>query len=218
DFGAVARYVSPCAALQRPRVLAAARPVAYILRCRPNPGALAMRRTLAILLLLLGTPMTRAADFPPPEKLPPHPGLPDPLLMFDGSRVTTKEQWRAKRRPELKALFQHYMYGQQPTDRGISDDKGKLDVSVLYEDKKAFGGKATLRELAVSVAPRGAPPVYLLLVVPNERKGPAPVLVGMSFCGNHALVDDPKIRIPTASTYPGHPGPLYDHATAQRRG
>ena len=58
--------------------------------------------------------MTRAADFPDPDKLPSHPDLPDPLVMLDGTRVTTKEQWETKRRPELKALFQHYMYGVRP--------------------------------------------------------------------------------------------------------
>ncbi len=175
-----------------------------------------MRRTLAV-LLLLGTAMTRAADFPPPEKLPSHPGLPDPLIMFDGARVTTREQWEKKRRPELKALFEHYMYGKLPTDHGRRKD-GKLDVHLLHEDRQAFGGKATLRELAVSVAPRGAEAVHLLLVVPNERKGPAPVFVGMNFCGNHALVDDPKVAVPLSWMYPGHPGVKNNRASVAGRG
>jgi len=171
-----------------------------------------MRRTLAILLLLLGTPMTRAADFPPPEKLPSRPGLPDPLVMFDGTRATTREQWETKRRPELKALFQHYMYGQQPEDRG------KIAVKVLHEDAKAFGDKATLKELALSVAPLGAPPVHLLLVVPNDRKGPVPCFVGMNFSGNHTLVDDRQVAIPTAWMYPGQPGVKGNKATEAGRG
>ncbi|HEX5269044.1 MAG TPA: hypothetical protein VFW33_01090 [Gemmataceae bacterium] len=70
-----------------------------------------MRLTLAALLLLVTTAMTRAADFPDPDKLPSHPDLPDPLVMLDGTRVTTREQWETKRRPELKALFQHYWNG-----------------------------------------------------------------------------------------------------------
>ncbi len=170
-----------------------------------------MRRTLAILLLILGTPMTRA-DFPAPEQLPSHPEFPDPLVMFDGTRVTTKEQWETKRRPELKKLFEHYMYGKQPTDRG------QVAVKVLHEDAKAFGGKATLKELALSVAPRGAPPVHLLLVVPNDRKGPAPCFVGMNFSGNHTLVDDPNIAIPTSWMYPGQPGVKDNKATEAGRG
>src|SRR5437870_9440293 len=33
------------------------------------------------------------ADFPPVSELPARPELPDPLVMLNGDRVTTKEQW-----------------------------------------------------------------------------------------------------------------------------
>ena len=39
--------------------------------------------------------------------------------------------------------------------------------------------------------------------MPNKRTGPAPCFVGMNFCGNHALVDDPAVRLPTAWMYRG---------------
>ena len=32
-----------------------------------------------------------AADFPPVDQLKPTPGLPDPLVMLDGTKITTKE-------------------------------------------------------------------------------------------------------------------------------
>ena len=35
----------------------------------------------------------------------------------------------------------------------------------------------------------------MLLVAPKGVKSP-PVFVGMNFCGNHALLDDPKIPLP----------------------
>lgn len=149
--------------------------------------------------------------FPEPDQLPSHPELPEPLVMFNGERVTSKQQWIDKRRPELKALFQHYMYGYLPPP-------AKIKAKVEHEDAKALGGKATLREVAISVGPPDAPPIYLLLVVPNQRKGPAPVFVGINFCGNHAIVKDPSIRIPTAWIYPG-PGVNKDHrATEAGRG
>jgi len=156
--------------------------------------------------------MTRAADFPAPEKLPSQADFPDPLVMFDGTKVTTKEQWQTKRRPELKKLFEHYMYGVSPRDAL------KVESMVLHEDKKAFGGKATLKEIALALQPGEAPPIHLLLVVPNERKGPAPVFVGMNFCGNHALVDDPKVLIPTWWMYPSHAGVKDSRATEEGRG
>src|SRR5262245_35591240 len=130
-----------------------------------------MLRCVPLLALcLLASPFASAAEWPEPAKLPVVDKLPDPLLMFDGkTRVRTAEEWTEKRRPELKDLIQHYMYGQLPKP-------AKFEAKVLREDKKALGGKATLREVHLKLADeREAPPVHLLLVVPNERKGPAPV-------------------------------------------
>src|SRR2546421_1359245 len=56
----------------------------------------------------------RSVLFPEPAALPPQGALPDPLLMLDGRQVNSREQWFQERRPELKALFEHYMYGQIP--------------------------------------------------------------------------------------------------------
>jgi hypothetical protein len=172
----------------------------------PLPAGLGILATL----LLLG--MTRAgSDFPDVSQLPARAELPDPLVMLNGQRVTSRDQWFNERRPELKALFQHYMYGYLPPA------PKKISAKVEHEDPQAFGGKATLREIAISYGPAGAPPIHLLLVVPNARKGPAPVFVGMNFCGNHALVDDPRIRVPTVWMYPG-PGVKNNRATEAGRG
>ena len=48
------------------------------------------------------------------SQLPSQTGSPNPLVMLDGTPVTTKKMWVDKRRPELKELFQHYMYGTMP--------------------------------------------------------------------------------------------------------
>jgi hypothetical protein len=178
-----------------------------------------MRRAIcpsAIFLTLLATliparTIMAQTRFPEVDKLPSHPELPDPLVMFDGSRVTSKQQWIDKRRPELKALFQHYMYGYLLPPE-------KIAAKVEHEDAKAFGGKATLREVTISFGPRGTPPIHLLMVVPNHRKGPAPVFIGINFCGNHALVTDPGVRLPTVWMYPNHPGVKNNRATEAGRG
>src|SRR2546421_3135871 len=47
------------------------------------------------------------------ENVPPY-TLPDPLLCRDGTRVTTREQWEAKDRPETLELFRTYVYGRSP--------------------------------------------------------------------------------------------------------
>src|SRR5438067_1347247 len=86
----------------------------------------------------------RAVDFPPVDNLRSHPGLPDPLVMLNGERVASREQWFARRRPELRALFQHYMYGYLPPPT-------KVTAIIEREDRKYFGGKATKKEIALSM-------------------------------------------------------------------
>jgi hypothetical protein len=47
------------------------------------------------------------------SKANPYPKLPDVLIMSDGTRVKTPEQWK-KRRAELKAMFDENVYGKYP--------------------------------------------------------------------------------------------------------
>jgi hypothetical protein len=54
--------------------------------------------------------------------------------------------------------------------------------------------------------------------VPNERKAPAPVFVGMNFSGNHTLVKDPGVRLPTVWMYANRPGVKDNRATEEGRG
>ena len=130
---------------------------------------------------------TFAAEFPSPEQLPTVAALPDPLVTSAGARVATKEDWVTKRAPELRALFEHYMYGVRPQARAVTS-------KLLREDKTALGGKATLREVLVDCGL--AAPVHLLIVIPNTRTKPAPCFLGMNFHGNYQLLDDPKIQMP----------------------
>ena len=88
--------------------------------------------------------------------------------MLNGQRVTTADQWTNQRRPELKALFEHYMYGHMPP--------GKTRFTLSSTDKAFFGGKATKKEVVMSFDQQGAPKVHLLVVIPNGRQKPAPAL------------------------------------------
>jgi hypothetical protein len=160
---------------------------------------------------LLTAAVACAADLPDVAKLPAQAELPNPLVMLDGTRVTSKEQWFDKRRPELRNLFQHYMYGYLPPPL-------KIEAKVEREDRKALDGKATLREVAIAFGPPETPRIHLLLVVPNERKAPAPCFVGMNFCGNHALLKDPAVRLPTVWMYDRSAGVKNHRATDEGRG
>lgn len=167
---------------------------------------------LIAVALLLPVSVVAAGEFPPFEKLPVQATLPDPLTMLDGTKVTSVDAWQQKRAPELRALFQHYMYGVIPA----SPKNEKF--TVVREDKDYFGGKATLREVDVALGVAGAPTLHLLEVTPNKRTGPAPVFVGLNFGGNHAVLPDPKISLSTAWMPKRYEGTVNDRATEASRG
>lgn len=168
-------------------------------------------------LLALGTALSiaataTAADFPDIDKLPSVKQLPDPLVMLDGKRVTTKEQWNTERKPELKALFQHYMYGNMPA-------APKITVTVERDDTGLFDGKATMKQVTISFGPPECPKLHLLLIVPRnlgDRHAPA-VFLGLNFTGNHTVLADPRIAVPTV-WMPDGLGVKEHRATEEGRG
>lgn len=173
----------------------------------------AMRLPLPIAALGVLTMDAIAAptDFPPPSKLPSNAEMPDPTVMLDGTKTTTQKDWESKRRPELKELFQHYMYGRYPAK------PEKVSAKVLFEDAKAFGGKGTLKEIQITFGPPDWPKIYLLLGVPSGNT-PAPCYLGPNFQGNHCLVADGRVRITPDWSYPGTPGVKNNKASEEGRG
>ena len=131
--------------------------------------------------------------------------------MLDGTKVTSKEDWEAKRKPELKALFQHYMYGRlpPPPDRKAFEVHGPRDC---------LGGKAELRDVTIYLhKDRVERPLHVILITPKGIKSP-PVFIGMNFCGNHALLDDPKIPLPAGWVPQSLRGAVNERATDAGRG
>jgi dienelactone hydrolase len=151
-------------------------------------------------------------SFREPSTLPAQATLPDPLVMFDGRRVSSPDQWFKERRPELKALFQHYMYG------AIPPKPAHVQVTNLGEYHDFLGGKATLKLVRLEMGPAKAPQIDLMLVVPNERPGPAPVFLAMDFCGNHALTADPRVPLARSWLGNGCKGCTNNAATEASRG
>jgi hypothetical protein len=175
---------------------------------------------LAGLVLLLCATVTSATaqtfspiqSLPEPSSLPAQSGFPDPLVMLDGRKVEDRQMWERERRPELKRLFQHYMYGYMP------GRPKKIEAVVEREDGQYFGGKATKREVMLKVGPEGTRPIYVLLVLPNKRTKPAPVFVGIAFVGNYAVVNDPTIPVAEGWMYPNRKGVVKNRATEAGRG
>lgn len=153
-----------------------------------------------------------APRLPAVSELPSRPEPPDPLVKFDGTRVARRQEWEAERRPELKRLFEHYMYGVMP------HPPERVAATVDREDPHALGGKATLREVILRFGPPETRPIHLLVVIPNDVKGPTPAFLGLSFCGNHAVLNDPHIRLCEGWMYPNQPGVVDNRATDAGRG
>ena len=80
-----------------------------------------MRSLMLFAALFTLAALTLAAQNPPDgnydeSKVPPY-TLPDPLVMQDGTPVTTAAQWRERRRPELLGIFAADVYGRTPGTR-----------------------------------------------------------------------------------------------------
>ncbi len=143
--------------------------------------------------------------YPAPDELPKLSGPPDPLTFFDGSPVRTPEDWYARRRPELKALFAQYVYGYAPPPAKATD-------RVVRTDENVFGGKAVLREIELTLRKQadsgpeqGSPApahaadspvavIHLALFTPKQADRRSPVFLSLNQCGNHALTDHPTVR------------------------
>ena len=115
--------------------------------------------------------------------------LPDPLVAFDGTEITSAAAWQEKRRPELLDRFAREMYGPSP---------GRPEKMVAEEfdrDPKALDGKATRIQIAIYPGGKPGPRIDLLVYVPNGAKKPVPAFLGLNFWGNHAIHKDPGIRL-----------------------
>src|SRR5215475_13222509 len=68
----------------------------------------------------LPTNACAAADAASPKFFPPDPPgmpaytLPDLLTAADGRKITTADEWRTIRRPEILELFRKHVYGRTP--------------------------------------------------------------------------------------------------------
>ena len=86
------------------------------------------------------------------SELPSIPYLPDPFKKADGTRITTREEWRI-RRAEIKTIIEHYDVGEKPGKP--STFKAAVDSNTITitvgEGENSFDMTATINR------PSGAP-------------------------------------------------------------
>jgi hypothetical protein len=142
-----------------------------------------------------------------------HYTLPDPLRLSNGRRVTSASVWETGRRPELLRLFEIDMYGRAPA----GPPPGMRFETVSVE--KSLGGKAD-RKLVTGyfTGHAGGPTVDILIYLPANRSGPAPLFAGLNFNGNYTVHADPGIPITTQWVRSQGRGPSGHRADQSRRG
>ncbi len=106
--------------------------------------------------------------------------LPDPLVCKDGTKVTTAEQWWARRRPEIVEDFDREVYGRVPKDvprvtwevTGTTEEKVG-DVAAVTKKLVGHVDNASCPQIKVDI--------QLTLTTPADAKGPVPVMMEFGF-------------------------------------
>jgi (4-O-methyl)-D-glucuronate---lignin esterase len=126
------------------------------------------------------------------EALVPAYTLPDPLLLANGKPVKDATTWRSRRRPELLRLFEENVYGRSP------GRPSGMRFETLEADAKALDGRATRKQIRILLEGRSdGARIDLLLYLPNGRRRPSPVFLGLNFGANHTVHKDSKILLST---------------------
>ncbi len=121
----------------------------------------------------------------------PHYELPELLVTAEGKRITTPEEWRAIRRPQILSLFSNLIYGRTPEPQ--SPIKTRFDV--IKTNKNFMNGKATRKDVRIRFSNAKAKAEMLVLVfVPNQADKPAPAILKHSFNNtrNHDFDEHPN--------------------------
>ena len=119
--------------------------------------------------------------------------LPDVLSTPDGKfKATNAFEWMQVVRPQVLDYIQDQMYGYMPPR------PKEMRFEVREESDGALGGIAIRRQIRIHLKDDGGEHfIDLLLYIPKNAKKPVPVFHGLNFCGNHSVVDDPAIFLPS---------------------
>ncbi len=116
--------------------------------------------------------------------------LPGPLVRLNGIPVTSADEWRSDRRPELVDLLERTLFGRVP--------EGEVRAWIVERtrDEAALGGRALRREIRIHLT-TGADSLRIdvLVYTPSSAVGPVPTFLGLNFFGNHTIGMDPGVQV-----------------------
>lgn len=108
----------------------------------------------------------------------PHYDLPRLLITAEGKRITTSEEWRNVRRPQILSLFGNLVYGCVPEP----ESPIKTVFKVRKTDPKFMDGKATRKDVQIRLSnDKGAVEMLVLVFVSNKATKPVPAFMKHSF-------------------------------------
>ena len=110
----------------------------------------------------------------------PCPQLPDALTTKNGKKVTTPDQWWKQRRPELIEGFEQEMYGRVP------ENAPKVNWTVKITDNEFVGRIPVVAKQLTGHVDNSDYPlinvnINMVLVLPQNVKGPVPVMMMLGF-------------------------------------
>lgn len=160
-----------------------------------------------------GNPSAPNAANADEAKANPYPKLPDPLVMQDGTKVTSPQEWSDKRRPEIVELFDREMYGRVPKDvpavkwQVTETTRGK-DGDIATVTKKLVG------HVDNTICPAITVDITLTLTTPVDAGGPVPVIMEFGFVFPAGGPRRPGATTRPAASRPAFPqptGPTWQH-------
>jgi tetratricopeptide (TPR) repeat protein/peptidoglycan/xylan/chitin deacetylase (PgdA/CDA1 family) len=110
------------------------------------------------------------------SRVSPNLHLPDPLLLKNGTKVTTEQVWWKQRRPEIVEDFDREIYGRVP------NNTPKVHWEVVSTTNEANHGvpvitKKLIGHVENSSYPLIAVNIQLMLTTPAKAAGPVPVMM-----------------------------------------
>ena len=143
-----------------------------------------------------------------------YPSLPDPLLLKNGKRVTTAQQWWTERRPEIVEDFDREILGRVPAN------VPKVTWEVASTTQEKVGDVPVVTKKLVghvdnSAYPRITVKIEVILTTPANAAGPVPVIMELAF-SNEFLAANAKNTPEMMPGGPGNEGPTWQQQVLAR--